>query len=199
TEVRLDRRVELRRGGLLDELDRLFGRVRLATLDLLGERAIPLTVLGHYATSTPMERAVPSTILTAASRSFALRSGNFVRAISSTLARVILPTFSLFGTADPFSIPAALRIRSAAGGVFVTNVKERSSKTVTTAGTIVPANFAVRSLYSLMNAIMLMPCWPSAGPTGGAAVAFPASTWIFTMALTFFAIYFTSFSICRKS
>src|SRR5947208_5546187 len=198
-EMCLDRRVELRLRGVLHQLDRFLGRVRLAALDLFRQRAVALSVLRHHATSTPIERAVPSIIFTAASRSFAFRSGNFVRAISSTLARLIFPTFSLFGIAEPFSMPAALRIRSAAGGVRVTKVKERSSKTVTTAGTMAPANFAVRSLYSLTNAIMLMPCWPSAGPTGGAAVALPASTWILTTALTFFAIYFTNFSICRKS
>ena len=46
---------------------------------------------------------------------------------------------------------------------------------------------AVRSLYSLRNAIMLMPCWPSAGPTGGAGVALPAGNWSVMTAFTFFA------------
>src|SRR4051812_18093746 len=35
--------------------------------------------------------------------------------------------------------------------------------------------------------MMLTPCWPSAGPTGGAGVAFPASICSLTIALTFFA------------
>src|SRR5439155_22971564 len=35
--------------------------------------------------------------------------------------------------------------------------------------------------------MMLTPCWPSAGPTGGAGVALPASICSLTMALTFFA------------
>src|SRR5918992_3421025 len=47
---------------------------------------------------------------------------------------------------------------------------------------------AVRSLKALMNSMMLMPCWPSAGPTGGAAVAAPAGAWTFSIARIFFAI-----------
>src|ERR687896_1107668 len=39
-----------------------------------------------------------------------------------------------------------------------------------------------------MNSMMLMPCWPSAGPTGGAAVACAAGAWTFTIARTFLAI-----------
>src|SRR5207237_9628438 len=52
---------------------------------------------------------------------------------------------------------------------------------------IVPACAAVRSLYSLTKAMMLMPCWPSAGPTGGAGVALPAVMASFTTARTFLA------------
>src|SRR2546422_8041158 len=81
-------------------------------------------------------------------------------------------------------------MRSAAGGLLVMNVYERSSKTVTTAGTMLPVSDAVRSLYSLMNCPMLMPCGPSAVPTGGAAVALPALICTLTTALTFFAMSF---------
>src|SRR6476469_2718302 len=35
---------------------------------------------------------------------------------------------------------------------------------------------SVAALYALTNSMMLTPCWPSAGPTGGAGVAAPA--WI---------------------
>src|SRR4051812_26777583 len=39
--------------------------------------------------------------------------------------------------------------------------------------------------------MMLMPCGPSAVPTGGAGVAWPAGIWIFTIAASlFFAISF---------
>src|SRR5207302_10715346 len=34
--------------------------------------------------------------------------------------------------------------------------------------------------------MMLTPCWPSAGPTGGAGVALPAGIWSLTTATTFF-------------
>ena len=46
---------------------------------------------------------------------------------------------------------------------------------------------AVRSLYSFRNAIMLMPCWPRAGPTGGAGVALPAGSCSVMTAFTFLA------------
>ena len=119
---------------------------------------------------------------------FALRSFILISAIERTFARVSFPTLFLFGWPEPFSMPASLRMRSAAGGLFVTNEYERSSKTVTTAGTMLPVSDAVRSLYSLMNCPMLMPCGPSAVPTGGAAVAFPALICTFTTALIFLAI-----------
>jgi len=70
----------------------------------------------------PIERAVPSIVLIAASRVAAFRSGSLVLAISSTCARVTLPTFFLFGSPEPLAIPAALISRIAAGGVLVMNV-----------------------------------------------------------------------------
>src|SRR3954467_2584811 len=36
---------------------------------------------------------------------------------------------------------------------------------------------SVAALYALQNSMMLTPCWPSAGPTGGAGVAAPALIW----------------------
>src|SRR5260370_37265235 len=133
-----------------------------------------------------MLRAVPSTIRIADSRLVALRSAIFVSAIERTFALESVPTLFLFGVGEPFSIPSSLRMRSAAGGLFVTNVYERSSKMVTTAGATVTVSVAVFSLYSLMNWPMLMPCGPSAVPTGGGAVALPAWIWTFTPALIFF-------------
>src|SRR3712207_5005321 len=47
---------------------------------------------------------------------------------------------------------------------------------------------AVRELKSLQNAMMFTPCWPSAGPTGGEGLAFPAGSWSLTYPVTFFAI-----------
>ena len=55
-------------------------------------------------------------------------------AISRIWSRVTLPTLSRPAVAAPFSIPAALRRRSGAGGVLRTNVNERSSKIVIWAG-----------------------------------------------------------------
>ena len=62
-----------------------------------------------------------------------------------------------------------------------------SSYTVICTGMMVPTWDVVRSLYSLTNAMMLTPCWPRAGPTGGAGVALPASNWSLMMARTFLA------------
>src|ERR1700754_2977003 len=39
-----------------------------------------------------------------------------------------------------------------------------------------PRWFSVAALYALQNSMMFTPCWPSAGPTGGAGLACPA--WI---------------------
>src|SRR5438093_10722437 len=77
-----------------------------------------------------------------------------------------------------------------AGGVFVMNVYDRSEYTVTTAGMISPSSLAVRALKFLQKSMILTPCGPSAVPTGGAGVAFPAAIWSFTIACTFFAMMF---------
>src|SRR6184192_3842389 len=53
------------------------------------------------------------------------------------------------------------------------NVKERSSKTVISTGMMRPFSCAVCALNALQNSMMLTPCWPSAGPTGGAGLAWP--------------------------
>src|ERR1700674_1442305 len=45
-----------------------------------------------------------------------------------------------------------------------------------TTGMTRPASALVAALNSLQKAMMLTPCWPSAGPTGGAGLACPA--WI---------------------
>src|SRR6476646_2518678 len=49
-----------------------------------------------------------------------------------------------------------------------------------------PRWFSVAALYALQNSMMLTPCWPSAGPTGGAGLACPA--WICSLIspMTFF-------------
>src|SRR5580693_993071 len=49
-----------------------------------------------------------------------------------------------------------------------------------------PRMLSVAALYCLQNSMVWTPCGPSAVPTGGAGVADPASSWIFTTASTFF-------------
>src|ERR1700735_4563943 len=58
---------------------------------------------------------------------------------------------------------------------------------------------SVAWLYCLQNSMVCTPCGPSAVPTGGAGVADPASSWIFTTASTFFfgGIVLFSFSAIR--
>ena len=70
----------------------------------------------------PIDRAVPRTLLIAASTDAAFRSGIFCFAMSSTCFTVTLPTLSLFGAPDPLAIPAARFSRIDAGGVLVINV-----------------------------------------------------------------------------
>ena len=69
----------------------------------------------------------------------------------------IFATFCLFGVALALSIPQAFLIKTAAGGVFKTNVKDLSSMIVTTTGITNPALSAVLSLNSLVKAAMLIP------------------------------------------
>src|SRR5437016_5392671 len=76
----------------------------------------------HPITSSPIERAVPATVLIAASSDSQLRSGIFVFAISSTCLAVTVPTFVLFGSAEPLAMLAARLSSTAAGGVFVMKV-----------------------------------------------------------------------------
>ena len=59
--------------------------------------------------------------------SLALRSTIFFSAIWRTWAELMLPTISRRGSELPFSTPAALRIKSEAGGVRTSNENERSS------------------------------------------------------------------------
>src|SRR5947199_92334 len=51
-----------------------------------------------------------------------------------------------------------------------------------------PFSCAVCALKALQNSMMLTPCWPSAGPTGGAGLAWPPGIWSLISVRTFFAI-----------
>src|SRR5215218_2775934 len=141
----------------------------------------------------PIDRAVPAMIFSAWSRSLALRSAIFVVAISRTWSRVTVATLVLCGSPDPLSTPAALSSMRAAGGVLVTKVNERSSKTEISTGMTLPRCDSVAALYALQNSMMLTPCWPSAGPTGGAGVAAPALIWSLMTAVNRFLGGMTSF------
>src|SRR5438067_11807304 len=58
---------------------------------------------------------------------------------------------------------------------------------VTSTGKIIPSgSFCVFALNCLQKSMMLTPCGPSTVPTGGAGVALPAGSSIFSVARTFF-------------
>src|SRR3989304_357525 len=59
---------------------------------------------------------------------------------------------------------------------------------VTRTGMTVPSWAAVFSLKLLQNSIILTPCWPRAGPTGGEGVPWPAGICNLTTAVTFLAM-----------
>src|SRR5205823_8321540 len=105
-----------------------------------------------------------------------------------TCSRERRPTLVRCGAPEPLPSRSASWIRTAAGGVFVMNVKERSSKTVISTGVMRPFWSAVCALNALQNSMMLTPCWPSAGPTGGAGLAWPPGIWSLMIVRTFFAI-----------
>src|SRR5262249_11910827 len=137
-----------------------------------------------------MLRAVPATDRIAASRSKQFRSGILILAISSICFWLILPTLVLCGSGEPLARLTARLISTGTGGVLVMKVKERSEKIVITTGMIRPSWSLpdVLALNALQKSMMLTPCGPSAVPTGGAGVAFPAGICNFTFAVTFFAI-----------
>src|SRR3954463_6210130 len=127
-------------------------------------------------------------IFIAWSTSCALRSCSFFSAIARSWSWLILPTFSRCGSPEPFSMPIAWRMSTAAGGVLVMKVNERSSKTVISTGIVVPMSPAVWALKALTNSMMLMPCWPRAGPTGGAGEACPPGACSLIVVRIFLAI-----------
>src|SRR5690606_20650852 len=108
---------ELDGGEFGQQLGSLFEVVSLAGFDFLGDRLLALGQLSHYTPSTlrPMLRAEPAMVRTAASRSAAVRSACLVLAISSSWARVTVPTFWVLGRAEPLVTPAAFFSSTAAG------------------------------------------------------------------------------------
>src|SRR6266540_628191 len=126
-EVHFDGLVELRGREALQHPDRLDRRVEPLAVDLRARGAVILPMLAHRSVSTPIERAVPATISIACSTSRAFRSGIFASAIRRSWSRVRRPTFSRFGSPEPFSSRSASLISTAAGGVLVMKSNERSS------------------------------------------------------------------------
>src|SRR4051795_7351388 len=61
----------------------------------------------------------------------------------------------------------------------------------------VPAESCVCALNALQNSMMLMPCWPRAGPTGGAGDACPPTACSLICVRTFLAISGSSGMSCR--
>src|SRR3954471_20373622 len=57
-----------------------------------------------------------------------------------------------------------------------------------TTGITVPVSACVWALNALQNSMMLMPCWPSAGPTGGAGDACPPTACSLISVRTFLAM-----------
>src|ERR1700760_2088913 len=100
----------------------------------------------------------------------------------------MLPTLVRFGSALPLSTPTAFLISSGAGGVLVMKVNDRSSKMVISTGMMLPRWASVAALYCLQKSMMLTPCGPSAVPTGGAGVAWPAGSCTLTRAATLFLL-----------
>src|SRR5436190_21306647 len=63
---------------------------------------------------------------------------------------------------------------------------------------MVPAWASVAALYCLQKSMMATPWGPSAVPTGGAGVAFPAGIWILTTAATFLLAMTFPFNLPRS-
>src|SRR6266508_670179 len=186
----IDGLVELGNRRLLDDLQRVEHGVIPVLHTQLRPGLFPFRELAHLtpSTVTPIERALPAIVRTAASRSAAVRSGILALAISSACARVILPTFSVCGVLLPLSIPAAFLISTVAGGVLTMKLKLLSAYAVITTGSIRPGSvFCVCALNALQNSMMFRPRWPSAGPIGGLGLALPAGTCSLMNPTTFFA------------
>ena len=79
--------------------------------------------------------------------------------------------------------------------VLKIKVKDLSLKTDMTTGSTTPGRSLVRSLNCLQNSMILRPCWPKAGPIGGAGFAWPP----FTCSLIFVTSSLAMFEISAIS
>eukprot|EP01139_Manchomonas_bermudensis_P006303 Amastigsp_a176903_12.p1 type:complete len:287 gc:universal Amastigsp_a176903_12:1075-215(-) len=156
----VDGLIELGDGEFLDQTDCIGHCVQLVAVDLVANGFLAFGQLAHTtpSTDTPMERAVPAIVRTAASRSAAVMSFILVFAISSSCAREILPTFTVCGVAEPLSSLMAFLIRTPAGGVLMTKVKLLSANAVITTGSGRPGSTPwVCALNALQNSMMFKP------------------------------------------
>src|SRR5262249_37823227 len=101
--------VELRLRPRLDHLHRFRQRIKLGAVDALARRlgAFALCHRPYPPTSSPIERADPSTMRIADSTVSQLRSFIFFSAISRTCALVTEPIVPRPGVFDPLSMFAA--------------------------------------------------------------------------------------------
>jgi len=203
-DVDFDGLVELGGGALLDEGGGLFEGILLALLNQFGSGGgafahgvSPWDGIGWRFEPEPGEKPIPAPLSSpeaensirfdAHAAGGALhhldggRDGRSVQVRHLLLGDGLLlfegelSHFHLVGRGAAFGEARGLAIKEDMGGCFVMNVKLRSSNTVMTAGMIIPGSMVfVRSLNCLQKSMMLMPCWPRAGPTGGAGLAAPA-------------------------
>src|SRR5208282_3038070 len=146
----------------------------------------------------PMERAVPTIVAIASFMSMVFKSSIFILAISSTCLTVKEPITSLPAIPEAFANLALFLINADVGGVLMIKSNDLSLYTVMTTGNGRGSLPLVLSLKDLQNIMMLTPCCPSAGPTGGAGLAWPAGTYNLICATTSFAIISSYiFSTCQ--
>lgn len=151
----------------------------------------------HGTTLTPIDFACEMTLLHRPSRLRPVRraSDDLIFAISKTCFKDTVPMTSVPGFCAPFSFPltsltpAACRSNHAVVGVLMSNVNDRSGRTITRAGIGTPglmcAVLALNSchphqqcwqvvaffLHTLQKSILFTPLLPNAGPTGGLGLA----------------------------
>ncbi len=132
-------------------------------------------------TRMPMLSHVPQISLTRAKLSLPRRSSCFIFEILMICSILRSATLSARGLPLPVSMPASFLMSALAGGVptVIVNVFV-SLSTVTVMGTCMPLNSAVFLFISETTWPMLTPSGPSAGPSGGAALALPPSTSVST-------------------
>lgn len=103
----------------------------------------------------------------------------------------------MFGVEDPFFRFNSSSSNFDEGGVLSFKVKLLSVKIEISTGTI-PLKFFVKRLYSEQNWTKFKPYWPKIGPTGGAAVAFPAAKDILRIDFNFLITYLEKGILSKK-